>query len=209
MVFTILSVGSVLFPFIIGLTYYCRNNRIQNYFLGFIFFSILIEITSSTMVVYGINNHGMFKVFLGCEFLFFTWFYYKVKPYPFWFWFPTIAMMAYLIFETFNSVYIRFPLFSAGIFFIMIFLYFIFQSIYVLTTLLNDNSPSTNPVFWIASARLIYFLCIFSIYSYTSMYDKSFESSLFSDAFTIINGTSNILCNVLFANSFLCTKNQI
>lgn len=62
--FGLISSLTLLIPVSIGLLFHRRNGRLQSYLLGFLIFSVVFETISSFMALNGINNLGMFKVFL-------------------------------------------------------------------------------------------------------------------------------------------------
>lgn len=204
--FGFISSLSLLIPVSIGLLFHRRNGRLQNYFLGFLIFSVVFESISSFMALKGINNLGMFKVFLICDFLFFTWFFFKCFSYPHWLKYLSVFML--LLIGLYFTLLSKFS-FPAGLFFASTFLFFIVQSIQVFIYLLDDSEPLNHPIFWVALARLIYFLIIFIIYVYPSIAPDSYDNTLFSIVQPIINQTANIMCNILFAISFLCKRVQI
>lgn len=209
MVFNIISVSSLLIPLIAGLYFHYRIGELQTYFLWFVGFSCVFEIASSLLAYNGINNHWVFRLFLVCDFLFFAWFFYQRHKYPKWLLLFTYFIMGFIVFDYFNTLLFHVSLYNTNLFFLSVFLYFIVLSYYVLITLLDEYSPTLNPIFWIASARLFYYTCIFVIYVSFTFPAFSSNSSPSVDTFAIINGVGNIVCNILFGVSFLCKRVQV
>ncbi len=209
MFFDLLSISSLLFPLIAGLFFYYRNGKLQTYFLGFIIFSVVFEAVSDILAFNSINNHWMFKLFFICDFLFFAWFFNQHRSYPRWLQIVTFAIFGFIIFDAIDSWFLHSSLYSSDTFFRTLFLYFIILSFYVITTLLENISPPSNPIFWIASAKMVYYTFVFVIYVCSSISILSLNNNQFAEAFTIINGVANILCNILYGVSFLCRRVQI
>ncbi len=207
--FGLISSLSLIFPLIAGLFFYYRNGKLQTIFLGFVVFSVLFEAVSTALALNGIDNRFMFKLFLTCDFLFFAWFFKQHRIYPKWMQILTATILGFILFEFVDSLFFHTLLYSSNLFFKALFLYFIILSFYVLTTLLDDFSPTSNPILWIASARLFYYMCVFVIYVSSSIPFFNFNNAPFSEAFTIINGVGNIVCNILFGVSFLCKRVQV
>jgi len=203
-----ISISSILFPLLAGFSSRYFNDKRLDYFLGFIIFSFVFEIISTSLLMNGINNHGMFKLFVICDFLFFIWFFSKQTTYSIWIRHLSMVVLLLIGFESFNSLLWHKAMYAEGIFFIIIFLFFIIQSMQVLLSLINEHNLLQNPVFWIATARLFYYLIVFSVFVYLYLEVNSFNDSLFAMAFVIINASGNILCNIMFGMSFLCRKNR-
>lgn len=200
---------SILFPLIAGLFFYRRNGKFQTYFLWFIIYSFAFESVSTILSLSNISNHWMFKPFFICDFLFFTWFFYQYRTFPKWLIALTCFYLGLILFDSTNSWFLHTSLYPSSLYFIVLFLYFIILSFYILFTLLDDWSPTQNPILWIAAARLIYYLFVIIIYAYSSISFFNFKISLFADTFAIINGVANVLCNIMFGISFLCKRVQV
>lgn len=206
MLLDLLSILSLLIPLILGLLFYRSNGKPLNFFLWFIVFSSVFELISTTMVYNGINNHGMFKIFLIIDFLFFTWYFNNLTVYKIWMKITTLLIFVFLGLDGYNLIFLDGKLYPQVIFLIPMFMYLILQSMYALTTLLKEPELIQNSTFWIATGRLLYFLIIFSIYSYNYFKPQSFNDNLFAIAFKIINASGNIICNLMFGLSFLCKR---
>lgn len=206
MIVDFISSSSLIIPLCTGFANYFDNSRYQGYFLGFIVFSLAFEIISLGLVFNGINNHWMFNIFLICDFIFFVWYFNKREPFGKWMFYLTSIIAAFIVFNTIKTLYFNISLYPESLFFMVLFLYFIIQSMYVQISLLDDADLLHNPIFWITIARIFYYLTIFSIYIYTHLSTNSFNNSLFAVAFKIINATGNIVCNFIFGYSFLCKR---
>ena len=210
MLVDIVSSSSLLFPLIAGLAFYYRNGKLLNFFLVFILFSAVFESISLGLAFSHINNHWMFKLFLISDFLFFALLFNKRLTFKPWFRHFTLGFLVLILCDGFITlIWPQLFAYPGAIIFVALFLYFIIQSIYVLLTLINDMSLLQNTFFWIATARLFSYLTIFSIYTYVQASSESFNNQLFSNAFKIINASSNIVCNIMFGVSFLCNKIRI
>ena len=207
--FNVISSSSLFFPLIAGLFFYNRNGRLQTYFLGFIIFSVIFEAVSSILAYNGINNHWMFKLFFVCDFLFFAWLFNKHKIYPKWLRILTFAILSFIVFDGVDSWFLHLSFYTSGFYFIAIFLYSIILSFYAITTLFDDWYPARNPILWIAAARLIYYVFVLVIFVTSSISFFKFKNDQFAEAFTIINGVANILCNIVYGVSFLCRRVQM
>ncbi len=195
---------SIIIPIIIGIIYWGNLNKLQKYFFWFIGFSVIIEGLSFYTKIKDIDNHGLFKFFLICDLLFFTWFFNKSSPFKNWLKILTGLLITYIIIWEITIRYFKPIAQVESLFYILIFLFFVVQSRQVILGLFNNFEIDLfkNYLFWIASARLIYYLFILFIYVYPILLSDSFNIKLFAVAFTIINTTANIICNVMYGMSF-------
>jgi hypothetical protein len=203
----LISSASLLCPLVLGLINVNHNNKHQKLFLLFIIFSTLFEIASTTLVLYGIDNRWMFRLFLICDFLFFSWFFNKFVQFSRWFNVINLILFLYIIVDCISLI-LPYFIFTEVVFFTLVFLFFIVQSMLVIVSLISEERIMSNPIFWISTAHLFYYLAIFSIYIYSYLFVNSFDDRLFVVAYNIINATGNILCNLMFGISFLCKKNH-
>ena len=146
---------------------------------------------------------------LVCDFLFFAWFFNQYRSFPKWLITLTIIYFGLILFDGLDSWFWHTSFYSPSLYFIVLFLYFIILSFYVIIGSLDDWAPVQNPILWIASARLIYYLFVIVIYAYSSISFFNFNNNLFGEAFAIINGVANVLCNSMFGISFLCKRVQV
>lgn len=202
----IISSFSLFFPIGLGLFYNRRNGRLQNYFLWFLIFSMGIEIISMILALKGQNNFWVLKVFLICDFLFITWFFYKCFYYPTWLKYLSMLMLLFMGFFLIFANKLAWP---EGLFYLSIFLFSIVLSVQAFVSLLDNSEPLEHPVFWIALSRFIYFIFIFIIFVYPSIVPECYKNHLFSFIQPLIISSANILGNILLGGTFLCKKIQI
>ena len=199
----------VLLPLIIGLFYVDKKNKLPLYFLGFISFTVLFEIITAVIAASGIKNYFMFTLFLICDFLFFIWYYKKHILYAPWFRYLNIFMLLLITYDIINSSITRNPLYPELYFITALFLYFIIQNLYCLLSLSDDLYFLNNPIFWISSGRLFYYICVFSVFMCKFHYPTFSNVEVLSKLFLIINALGNIVCYIMFSVSFLCKKIRI
>lgn len=204
----LLSSISMLIPLIIGIIKFNRLDLQQSFFFLFIVISCLFELISVITGLNGINNIWSFKLFLIFEFIFFSWFLYRFHT-------QKLFITQFNLFLTSLSiVLISIPIFTNineyydSIIFIVIYSGFIIQALIVLLGLFENfnYSPLNNSIFWIFSARLMYFLITFYISVFPMSEIKSVDSESFHITFLILNTIGNIICNVLYSFSFLCKQ---
>lgn len=201
-----LSILSVLLPLFTGLYYFKKLINPQKVFWGFIVFSIIIEIISSVLSFNHINNFFIFKLFLLFDLLFFLVYFnafklsHKVINYLGCIVLVLSILMLILIGNT------SFTWLNESYFFILIILFLIIQSGYVNIEVFDKSEmlPFKNMYFWIASARIIYYLFILFIFIYPSLIGNSFDNKIFDKAFFIINCVANVSLNIMYSKSFLC-----
>lgn len=207
----IISSLSILVPLLIGLIYFRRLENFQKWFWGFIILSALVEIVSSYFAQNDIPNLWIFKIFLILDFLFFVYLYAKKIKYPVWKKYVTAFVAAVLcISELFlknKFLYIQ----NDSLFFVSIFLFFILQSSFVIVAVFDDFEVDIrkNYIFWIAFARLFYYLIIVFIYVYPSFIENGYKIKLYNDTNLAINTFANILMNLIYGISLLCHKKKI
>lgn len=187
-----------------GLYFWGKLQKSQKYFLFFISFSIVVEGISVFTYLNDIENHWIFEIFIICDLIFFIWFFtvYAVQPK----WLKSASylfLFLVLIWELLIKLIKHKPQFES-IFFIVVFLFFVLQSIQVILKLLDhlEISPFKNYLFWIAASRLIYYSFILFIYIYPNLLENGFKNEFFTFVFIAINTSANILANTLYAISF-------
>lgn len=203
-----LSSASILVPVILGL--FCFKNlfKEQKYFFYYIILSLVFEIISDVFYCYHINSHGLFKLMLLTDVVFFIWFYHKLGISANWLKVFSIAIVgfiiAFIVLKYILNVHVLFD----SLFYLLIFLFFIIQSAMTIIQIFEntDLNPTSNFIFWIAFARLMYFLIIFVIYVYPTIKLDGYDKKLFWLVFNTINAIGNILGNILYGVSFLCRK---
>lgn len=204
----IFSSSTILLPLILGFTYLEKINKPQKFFLGFLFFSLIFEIISIYLASQKINNIWMFRYFMILDLIFFFWFFQQSISLSLWF---KIFLVLIILYEISIELYTHFYQTKNGFldyFFIISFLYSVTISGFVLTEIFDnlDLNPLSNYLFWIAFARIFYFLIILFIYVYPIVQKTSFENQSFLFIFKIINTVGNIICNIMYSKSFLCKR---
>ena len=208
---SLISSLSILIPLLIGLVCFRTLDKLQKWFLGFIVLSALFEIVVSYTGRHGIHNVWLFKVFLFVDFVFFIWFVNKVTKYSRWQWI-FVALVVFFVFfsefyikrnEPFNS--------NNSLLFVSFFLFFIIQSSQMIIFTFDDFDTDIrkNYVFWIAFARLFYFLIIVFIYIYPNFIENGYKITFLNKTNTTINMFANVLLNLIYGISFLCHRKEI
>lgn len=171
-------------------------------------FLVVAQFFDSLIVRLGYTNAWFFEAFLIIELLFFIWFYNRWKSYSMTYLGITIAFVVlltvieylqYFVFKSHKEVSYTFPL---------IIIFCIVQSAVMLlkTFDLNDTEFNKNYIFWIAFARLIYFMAIlpFNIYFFIGDELKGNALMIYTYTDVTINHLANITLNTLLMYSFRC-----
>jgi hypothetical protein len=203
-----LSILSVLLPFFTGLFFFKKLINPQKIFWGFIIFSIFIEIISSVLSFKHINNYFVLKLFLIFDSIFFLFYFYRFKlshaiiNYLGYF-VLVLAILMQILMSNINFKWI-----NESYFFILIILFLIIQSGFVNIEVFDKSEmlPFKNMYFWIASARIIYYLLILFIFIYPSLIGNSFDNKIFDKAFFIINCIANVLLNIMYSKVFYANR---
>lgn len=204
------SLLSNLLPLLGGIIFFRKLDKLQYYFFLYAILIILVQICDSTIVRLGYYSVWFFEVFLLIEMVFFIWFFNKWQPMKKWelnisilifIGIIVLEIFKYFILHTEKEVSYTFPL---------IIIFFIVQSsMMILKTFdLNDTEFNKSYIFWIAFARLIYFMAIlpFNIFAFIGNHisDELKETYGYVDA--VFNHFANITLNVLMMYSFKCRK---
>lgn len=208
MIFLLTSSFSILIPTITGFYYHKKLSNFQKYFLYFVTFSIFVEISALITAFNGINNLKIFQSFLLVESLFFYWFLKKqfIDKYH--------ILLISLVFIISGIILFIAPFYITNnknvqsIFFISNALGFIIQSMLVLLIIFDnyENYILDNFLFWIFSARIIYFLIIL-FYFMTPVINGNGELRIkYGYVFSILHSFANFLCNLIYTKSFLCKQ---
>lgn len=199
-----ISSFSIILPLIFGLLNFSRLESLQKIFFAFIVFSTIFEGIVFYTTFNNIHNIVLFKIFLCCELVFFTWFYTRSTPFPIWLKAGTILLSLFSVISFIEHS----NLISESLFFILIFLFLLIQSIFIILTLFKnfDHSPIQNYLFWIGFARIFYFLIIITVYICLTILPTNFNGKIYGLAFSIINSLGNIVGNSLYSINFLCRK---
>lgn len=171
-------------------------------------FLVVVQFFDSLIVRLGYTNYIFFEIFLIIELVFFMWFYHKWKSYnrPFIILsivFFTVLMVVeylqYFVYQNLKEVSYTFPL---------IIIFCVVQSAAMLlkTFDLNETEFNKNYIFWIAFARLIYFMAIlpFNIYFFIGDDLKGNILEIYTYTDVTINHLANITLNTLLMYSFRC-----
>jgi hypothetical protein len=202
--FLYIGSSTILIPFLLGIIFWRNLKLPQKYFFYFIVFSMGVEIIASYIARTGGVNIFIFNYFLIADLLFFVVFFYYTSKYPKWLLWLTAILFIFLPFWQFYIQEFYYNPKLEPLFYIIIFFYFIIQS---RQGILNefDNleiSPFKNYKFWIYSARMIYYLFIIFIYIYPSFLENGYENNVFATASHLINGSANIILNIMYGLSF-------
>ncbi len=183
--------------------YIKKRNKLQLYFIPFLFLTVLIEYIGGWYLFNGLRNYWIFNVFTTIEFVFYTFLFYLhfkkkllkklvlvLMPS-----FILIVITNILFIQGFNKTFNTYT-FLLGSFFIVIFCCcFFYES--VLPDKI-DQQLSKQPFFWICSGLLIYYLgsvIINALFEYLRNNDLKEEGIR-------IYGTINHTLNVILYSSF-------
>ena len=171
-------------------------------------FIVIVQLFDTLIVRWGYTNVWFFEAFLIVELVFFIWFYNKWKSYSksfmgisvlFVLILLSVEYFQYFVFKSQKEVSYTFPL---------IIIFCIVQSAVMLlkTFDLNDTEFNKNYIFWIAFARLIYFMAIlpFNIYFFIGDDLKGNVLMIYKYTDVTINHLANITLNTLLMYSFRC-----
>jgi len=198
------SCVSILIPFFLGLARYADLTKLHKVFWIFIVFSCCFEFISDTYYFLHLNNMFLFKIFLVCDLLFISWFYFKAKSITLWLKVSTILVICFSFLSFFPTLNLK----LRSAFYITIFLFFIAQSAFILFSIFKnvEQNPFKDYLFWISFGRLFYFLIISIVFICSALFTKIFENELYQLIFHSSNSIGNIIGNILFGISFLCKK---
>lgn len=171
-------------------------------------FLVVVQVFDSLIVRLGYTNVWFFESFLITELLFFIWFYNRWKSYTkgflvFSLIFVSVLLvieyLQYFVYQNQKEVSYTFPL---------IIIFCVVQSAVMLlkTFDLNETEFNKNYIFWIAFARLIYFMAIlpFNIYFFIGDDLKGNILEIYTYTDVTINHLANITLNTLLMYSFRC-----
>jgi hypothetical protein len=171
-------------------------------------FIVIVQLFDTLIVRLGYTNVWFFEAFLIVELIFFVWFYNRWKTYNkkylifsllFIIGLLSLEYFQYFVYENNKDVSYTFPL---------IIIFCIVQSAIMLlkTFDLSDTEFNKNYVFWIAFARLIYFMAIlpFNIYLFIGDELKGNVLEIYKYTDVTINHLANITLNTILMYSFRC-----
>lgn len=206
MIIQYLSIYSILIPLFVGVLRFKVLLKHQKYFLAFLSFSVIVEIISNIISHYQINNFFVFKFFLIIDLLFFTYLFAKNKLSYSWSTNFGILLGSILAILYFANFFIYYEFNFSLLFFTSAILFLIIQSgianLIIFKTF--EFLPYKSSFFWIASARILYYLFILFIFVYPSIVRDSFNIKIFDYAFMLINAFANISLNLFYSKSLLC-----
>jgi hypothetical protein len=203
---SLISSLSILIPLLIGLVFFKKLDQLQKWFWIFIVISACFDILASYTARHGIPNVWVFKIFLVIDLAFFMWFFSKITAFPAWKWVLAAVVSCLIMFsQLYSGEHFNYN-FKNSVFFVSVFLFFIIQSSFMTIVTFDDFTRDIrkNYVFWIAFARLFYFLIIVFIYIYPNFIADGYRNKFLDRTNTTINMLANVLLNMIYGVSFLC-----
>ncbi len=185
MSFSNISVSSVLIPAIIALLVYNKAPRNLRPFLWYIFISVVSELNSFFLRHFFKNNMVNFHLYTNFEFVILSIFFINTINKSI---FKKIVVilavlfpLGYLIHNIISNLFLKFnPLFLT----LETFVLAIYGLYYFYNRIINE-APDTDlikdPIFWIHSGMLLYFLgntFLFMIYSYSANLQLGWHASI-------------------------------
>lgn len=171
-------------------------------------FLVVVQFFDSLIVRLGYTNIVFFEVFLIVELVFFIWFYNRWKTYGRLFWYVSVSFVLILLFVEYLQYFINQNHKEVSYTFPLIIIFCVVQSAVMLlkTFDLNDTEFNRNYIFWIAFARLIYFMAIlpFNIYFFIGDELKGEMLKIYRYTDATVNHLANITLNTLLMYSFRC-----
>lgn len=199
---------SSLFPLIGSIYYFKRLDKHQFILFLYAIFIVIVQLFDTLIVRWGYTNVWFFEAFLIVELVFFIWFYNKWKPYKKSFMLLSILFVLVLLFVEYFQYFVFKSHKEVSYTFPLIIIFCIVQSAVMLlkTFDLNDTEFNKNYIFWIAFARLIYFMAIlpFNIYFFIGDDLKGNVLMIYKYTDVTINHLANITLNTLLMYSFRC-----
>lgn len=193
--------------------YIKKRNKLQLYFIPFLFLTVLIEYIGGWYLFKGLRNYWIFNVFTTIEFVFYSYLFYLhfrktllkkivVILMPI---FIIVVISNILFVQGFNKTFNTYT-FLLGSFFIVIFCCcFFYES--VLPDKI-DQQLSKQPFFWICSGLLIYYLgsvIINALFEYLRNNDLKEEGIRI---YGTINHTLNVILYTSFCIAFYLCRNH-
>ena len=171
-------------------------------------FLVVVQFFDSLIVRLGYTNFTFFEFFLIVELVFFIWFYNRWRPYKRSFMILSIVFVVVLLFVEYLQYFAYNNQKNVSYTFPLIIIFCVVQSAVMLlkTFDLSDTEFNKNYIFWIAFARLIYFMAIlpFNIYFFIGDELKGDVLELYTYTDVTINHLANITLNTLLMYSFRC-----
>jgi hypothetical protein len=192
---------SILIPLLLGLFFLKGLNKPQKYLLLYICFSTIAEAISYYTATHGIKNQWLFKILLVTDLTFFSWLFWDIIKVSL---FQCISIIIVVLIIIFTQVFLQSNLDKYdSLFFVTLFFFFIIQSGYLIIVSFDNFEMNIldNFIFWVATARLFYFLIIVFIYVYPSMIEDGYTNKIYGDANTLINSIANIILNILYSRA--------
>lgn len=193
--------------------YIKKRNKLQLYFIPFLFLTVLIEYIGGWYLFKGLRNYWIFNVFTTIEFVFYSYLFYLhfrktllkkmvVILMPV---FIIVVILNIFFVQGFNKTFNTYT-FLLGSFFIVIFCCcFFYES--VLPDKI-DQQLSKQPFFWICSGLLIYYLgsvIINALFEYLRNNDLKEEGIRI---YGTINHTLNVILYTSFCIAFYLCRNH-
>ena len=199
---------SILVPFSLGLISYARLDYFQKVFWYFIGFTAAFEGLVFYFVTRQWNTFGLFDVFLLIDLLFFAWLFYKHLAFPRWLIYLTLFITLFTVVTGTALIFTHMSTKIQLLYYMVLFFFFLIQSGFVIISMADqvDINPVKHYLFWLAFARLFYFLIVIFIYAYSYLDPDSYENKSYAVAFGIINSAGNIICNSMYGVALVCRK---
>ena len=202
------SLLSTLLPLIGAIRYFKQLDKHQFILFLYAIFLVVVQFFDSLIVRLGYTNYLFFEGFLIVELIFFIWFFNRWKPYSKSFLTASVLFVVILLIIEYLQYFVYQNLKEVSYTFPLIIIFCIVQSALMLlkTFDLNDTEFNKNYVFWIAFARLIYFMAIlpFNIYFFIGDDLKGDALEIYTYTDVTINHFANITLNTLLMYSFRC-----
>ena len=195
-------------------SYKQKRNKIQLYFIPFLFVTVIVEFIGTWYLFKGYKNYWMYNVFTTSEFLFYSAIFYinlkRFIPRKIVFWFVpfylTIVIANMLFIQGFNKTFNTYT-FLLGSFFIVVFCCFFYYESVLPEQI--DQQLSKQPFFWICSGLLIFYLgsvIINALFEYLRNNDLQIEGI---KIYGFINHSLNVILYSSFCIAFyLCPDNK-
>ncbi len=199
-----------LLPFFLFLFFRNRRSKaeIRVFFLYTIFFSFFLLLSAIFLLLFNDPVHQLIvnRIFLVCEFVFLSIFYFNLLKYKFRkpiFIISSVLFLIYSIYDyiitekgTFNFK----PLIIECFFFLLVIVFYFYEKIQF-----NIETPIYySPDFWISVAFLIYFSGNFFLFLFSQ---SMFKSPGFREQYTVIYSTVTIIKNIFLSTAIVVNSN--
>ena len=202
------SLFSTLLPLIGAIRYFKQLDKHQFVLFYYSIFLVIAQFFDSLIVRLGYTNFTFFEFFLVVELVFFIWFYNRWRPYNRSFMLGSVVFIVALLIVEYLQYFVYDNQKNVSYTFPLIIIFCVVQSAVMLlkTFDLSDTEFNKKYIFWIAFARLIYFMAIlpFNIYFFIGDELKGGVLDLYRYTDAVTNHLANITLNTLLMYSFRC-----